>query len=465
MFFRNLTLYRFTAETAADLARLPEALDDHRLRPCGPLELFTRGFVPPVGRGESDPLTLATGSIIAFALGGEDKILPPAVLADELHHRVQKIAEEEGRKVGGRERRRMKEDILTDLLPRAFVRSSRTSGYVDTAHGWLVIDSASRKVVEQVITHLREALGSFPAVPLAPEESPRVLMTDWLASDNFPANFAAGDECELRDPATATGAIVRARRQDLDAEEVKEHLRNGKQVFQLGLVFDDRISLVLGEDLVIRKLKFLDVVLDQLGDSAEDAQDEALGTLTLMTLELQRLFTQLATIFGLAVDAPLHLHRQDAPAGMSKHAAKFVDAMKKVVGPGGSVTITGGDKCVVIHGDKKPRSGSAREAAAKLDRMAREDGGAALSNGGEVIATFGDATSGASTREDDDLLYRKAVDVVTSTDKVSISALQRALNIGYMRASRFIDQMEEAGVVSAPDSNGLRTIRRHPTPS
>jgi recombination associated protein RdgC len=299
MFFRNLTLFRFSPSVADDLKRLDEALGEHRLRPCGPLEMATRGFVPPVGRGDDAPMTHAVNACTLITVGGEEKLLPAAVVNDELQRKVQKIAEEEGRKVGGRERKRIKEDLLTELLPRAFVRSSRMSAYVDRKNGWLVLDSASRKSAENALTQVREALGSFPAVPLAPEESPRVLMTDWLASGKLPGGLVLGDECELRDPATATGAIARCRRQDLDAEEVKEHLRNGKQVFQLGLVFDDRVSFVLGEDLVLRKLKFLDVVLDELGDSQQDAAAEMDARFALLTLELERLLGKLEEWFGL----------------------------------------------------------------------------------------------------------------------------------------------------------------------
>ena len=299
MFFRNLTLFRFSPAVADDLKRLDEALGEHRLRPCGPLEMFTKGFVPPVGRGDEAPLTHAVKHCTWLTVGGEDKLLPAAVVNDELQRKVRKIAEEEGRKVGGRERKRLKEDLLTELLPRAFVRSSRMSAYVDTKQGWLVLDTSSRKSAENALSQIREALGSFPAVPLAPEEGPRVLMTDWLANGSLPAGLALGDECELRDPATATGAIAKCRRQDLDADEVKEHLRNGKQVFQLGLVFDDRISFVLGEDLIVRKLKFLDVVTDELGDSFEDAQAEADAGFALLTLELERLLAKLEEWFGL----------------------------------------------------------------------------------------------------------------------------------------------------------------------
>lgn len=299
MFFRNLTLFRFSPAVADDLNRLDDVLPEHRLRPCGPLEMFTKGFVPPVGRGEDAALTHVVKHSTMVTVGGEDKLLPAAVINDELHRKVQKIAEEEGRKVGGRERKRIKEDLLTELLPRAFVRNSRLSAYVDRKHGWLVIDTSSRKSAENALTQMREALGSFPAVPLAPEEGPRVLMTDWLANGNLPAGLAFGDEVELRDPASNTGAIAKCRRQELDAEEIKEHLRNGKQVFQLGLVFDDRMSFVLGEDLIVRKLKFLDVVLDEMGDSHQDAAAEADASFALLTLELERLLGKLEEWFGL----------------------------------------------------------------------------------------------------------------------------------------------------------------------
>lgn len=299
MFFRNLTLFRFSPSVAEDLLRLEEVLGEHRLRSCGPLEMGTRGFVPPVGRGDEAAMTHVVKACTLMTVGSEEKLLPAAVVNDELQRKVQKIAEEEGRKVGGRERKRMKEDLLTELLPRAFVRSSRMSAYVDRKGGWLVLDTSSRKSAENALTQVREALGSFPAVPLAPEEGPRVLMTDWLANGNLPGSLVLGDECELRDPATATGAIARCRRQDLDAEEVKEHLRNGKQVFQLGLVFDDRISFVLGEDLVVRKLKFLDAVIDELGDSQQDAAAEMDARFALLTLELERLLGKLEEWFGL----------------------------------------------------------------------------------------------------------------------------------------------------------------------
>jgi recombination associated protein RdgC len=299
MFFRNLTLFRFSTDVATDLARLDEALDGHRLRPCGPLEMTTRGFVSPLGRDE-DAMSRDIGHCTLVAVGTEDKLLPAVVVNEELSRKVKQIAEEEGRRVGGRERKRIKQELLDQLLPRAFVRPSRLHAYLDRKHGWLVLDTASRKAAENGLTALREALGSLPAVPLAPEQTPRQLMTEWLASGQLPAGLALGDECELRDPGSAGGAVVRCRHQELESDEIREHLRGGKQVFQLGLSFDDRLGFVLGEDLVLRKLRFFDVVTDELGDSpAESAAAELDARFALMSLELERLLGKLEEWFGL----------------------------------------------------------------------------------------------------------------------------------------------------------------------
>jgi len=297
MWFRNLTLFRFPKQIAVSLNAMETSLEQHRLRSCGPLELATRGFVSPLGRGE-EQLTHQIGSFALFTMGGEDKLLPSAVVNEALALKLETIVEEEGRRVGAPERKRLKEEVMTDLLPRAFVRPVRTSGYFDLKQGWLVLDTASRKVAEETVSQLREAFGTLPVVPATPEESPRRLMTEWLTHGKLHAGFTLEDECELRDP-TETGAIVRCRRQDLDTDEVREHLKSGKQVFQLGLTWEDRISFVLGEDLTIRKLRFLDAILDELDDEArESPMAELNASFTLMTLELERFLLKIEEVFG-----------------------------------------------------------------------------------------------------------------------------------------------------------------------
>ncbi len=57
-----------------------------------------------------------------------------------------------------------------------------------------------------------------------------------------------------------------------------------------------------------------------------------------------------------------------------------------------------------------------------------------------------------------DPLYDEAVNIVIETRRASISSVQRRLKIGYNRAARMIEAMEEAGVVSPPQSNGQREV-------
>jgi len=66
--------------------------------------------------------------------------------------------------------------------------------------------------------------------------------------------------------------------------------------------------------------------------------------------------------------------------------------------------------------------------------------------------------------EDVDALYDEAVAIVTQTRKASISYVQRRLKIGYNRAARMIEEMEEAGVVSSMQSNGSREVLAPPPP-
>ena len=298
MFFRNLTLFRFPESLPRSLKRLASALDERRLRTVGPMELSTRGFASPFGR-DSDELTHQIGAFILTSIGGEDRLLPSVVVNEELAARLAKIAAKAGHRVGAKERKQLKEQVISELLPRAFIRPSRLSAYLDTEQGWLVVDTASRKAAEEAVDQFRTALGRFPAVPAAPEESPRTVMTDWLIHGKLPEGLALADECELRDPAEA-GAIVRCRRQDLESDEVREHLKSGKQVFQLGLVFDERIGFVLGEDLVVRKLRFLDQVLDAIDEDAmESAKAEIDARFALMSLELRRLLISMDEWFGL----------------------------------------------------------------------------------------------------------------------------------------------------------------------
>ncbi len=79
------------------------------------------------------------------------------------------------------------------------------------------------------------------------------------------------------------------------------------------------------------------------------------------------------------------------------------------------------------------------------------------SDAGESVAEGGGDT-------EMDTLYDEAVMFVTESRKASISSVQRRFKVGYNRAARMIEDMEMAGVVSAPEGNGSRQVLAPPAP-
>ncbi len=77
-----------------------------------------------------------------------------------------------------------------------------------------------------------------------------------------------------------------------------------------------------------------------------------------------------------------------------------------------------------------------------------------------IAAKGGDEEDG----DEQDPLYDEAVAFVTESGRASISSVQRKLRIGYNRAARMIESMEQAGVVSPMNSNGSREVLAHAPP-
>jgi S-DNA-T family DNA segregation ATPase FtsK/SpoIIIE len=70
----------------------------------------------------------------------------------------------------------------------------------------------------------------------------------------------------------------------------------------------------------------------------------------------------------------------------------------------------------------------------------------------------GDGSGGGSSDAESDPLYDQAVAVVLQNKRASISLVQRHLRIGYNRAARLLEQMEQSGMVSSMSGSGNREI-------
>jgi recombination associated protein RdgC len=292
MWFKNISLYRLPADFSFDRAQFAQALQKAELKPIGPLEPTRKGFVSPFGE-QSDVLFNEASAGVLISLGGLDRVLPSTVVRKAVAEKANDVALRTGRQPGKKQRQQITDEVLMDLMPRAFVKQSFQSAYIDLEAKLLIVDSASDKAAEAVIKQLREGLGSFVAEPVQTEEGVSAMLSAWLAEGKCGAEFELGDECELKDPVDL-GCAIKAKRHDLGVDEIKEHLRTGKKVTQLALVYDHRLTLVLDEKFKARKIKFMDIVLDEIKDTVSEGAAAELDTrFTLMVLEFRRLIASL----------------------------------------------------------------------------------------------------------------------------------------------------------------------------
>lgn len=268
---KNARLFQLREPFAWTGATLEERLSARRFRPCGPLEAATLGWSAPAGSGAQGDgaLVHSVDQCLLICARRQERLLPATVVAEALDERVAEIEGSEARTVGRAERRRLREEITLDLLPRAFTRSRRILAYIDARTGWLVVDTASEKVAEELLSLLRETLGSLPAVPPRPGGSATPRMTEWVSQGAWPDGFTLGDACELRDPKDSQ-SVIRCRGQDLSGEEMKGHLTAGKEVVQLALSWAEQLDFVLGEDLSMKRLRLAESLLEEAAASDEE---------------------------------------------------------------------------------------------------------------------------------------------------------------------------------------------------
>jgi recombination associated protein RdgC len=298
MWFRNLLVYRLTQDLPFDAQALETALAAKPARPCASQELSTYGFIAPFGKGEDAPLVHVSQDFMLIAARKEDRILPGSVVRDALKEKVEEIEAEQMRKVYKKERDQIKDEIIQAFLPRAFIRRSATFAAIAPKLGLILVNAASPKRAEDLLSTLREAIGSLPVRPLTVKIAPTATMTEWVKTQQAAEHFTVLDECELRDT-QEDGGIVRCKRQDLTSEEIQLHLSAGKQVTQLSLAWQDKLSFVLDDKTIIKRLRFEDLLQDQ---AEQDGGDDALGqqdaSFTLMMLTFAEFLPQLFEALG-----------------------------------------------------------------------------------------------------------------------------------------------------------------------
>lgn len=296
MWFKSLLIYRFTKPFELSPEQVHEKLSEREFKPCSSQDMSTVGWVKPLGQQGAE-LVHTTNGCIMVCSQRQDKVLPAAVVNEALEEKLQELREQEDRKPGRKERLDMKEELVFEMLPRAFARSRKQYAYIDPANGWLIVDGATHKRAEELIVLLRECLGSMPVIPITAKNTAYHTMTNWLKTA-APANYELGGECELIDGADES-AVIRCKNQDLASKEILNHIDSGMLVSKLALIWSGGLDFMVDDQLTIKRLRFSDLIMERAGEiNTESAADQFDVDFSIMSAEFAKFIPSLLEAFG-----------------------------------------------------------------------------------------------------------------------------------------------------------------------
>jgi S-DNA-T family DNA segregation ATPase FtsK/SpoIIIE len=254
---------------------------------------------------------------------------------------------------------------------------------------------------------------------------------------------------------------------------VAEALKKGemfKRTVQTGFDDDTGEPVFETEEFAPEKMPFIVVIVDEMADLMMVAGKEIEAC-------IQRL-AQMARASGIhiimatqrpSVDVITGTIKANFPTRISFHVTSKVDSRtilgemgaEQLLGMGDMLYMAGGAKITRVHGPFVSDE-EVEEIVSHLKSFGPPDYAASVLDGpdedkeSDIDAVLGLNTGGNTTGED--ALYDQAVAIVIKDRKCSTSYIQRKLGIGYNKAARLVEQMEEQGLVSQANHVGKREI-------
>ena len=249
-------------------------------------------------------------------------------------------------------------------------------------------------------------------------------------------------------------------------DKMNTFLKSGKKMFrevQTGIDKDTRKAIVEKKEIPLEAIPFIVVVIDEMADLMMVAGKEVESL-------VQRL-AQMARASGIhlitatqrpSVDVITGTIKANFPNRISYKVASKFDSRTIINEMGAEQLLGGGDMLFLENGAnlKRLHGGfvSETEIEKTVDFIKKQE---VFDFKNEISFDENNLEDSLSLNFDTgdvDELYTKAVDIVINQQKVSTSFIQRYLQIGYNRAARIVEKMEDDGIVSEASNAGKRQV-------
>lgn len=290
--YKNIVAYRVDENFNMDLPDAEDGLQKCVFTPCGATQRVSEGWIPPRGE-ENGPLIESVQGEWIIKMCVESKILPGSVVNDAVEEKCAAIEKNEGRKPGKKERREIKDEIILTLLPQAFTKRDHINAWYSKKLSMLFIDAGSIAKCDKLVTMLVEGWNGFGVSLINTKSSPQACMSHWLMTQEAPEGFSIDRETELK-AADESKSKIKYSQHALDIEEIHEHIKHGKLPVSLAMTYDDSMSFMLGDNLIIKKI----TPLEHLFENRTSDDDVFDADMFLMTSEIGKLFPALIEALG-----------------------------------------------------------------------------------------------------------------------------------------------------------------------
>ncbi len=248
--------------------------------------------------------------------------------------------------------------------------------------------------------------------------------------------------------------------------KVLRTISSGRKLFrevQTGIDSDSRMPIIEKKEIKLEKMPFIVVVIDEMADLMMVAGKEV------ETL-VQRL-AQMARASGIhlitatqrpSVDVITGTIKANFPSRISYKVASKFDSRTILNEMGAEQLLGSGDMLFLENGAniKRLHGGFVSETEVeKVVKLIKEQ--AVFDYKKEISLEDKDISNNATgdlIADNNDELYNKAVEIIIKQQKVSTSYIQRYLQIGYNRAARIVEKMEEDGIISEANNAGKRHV-------